>query len=435
MDQKSRRQVITALRKAAAALIGHDAVTIDLKLVEKLESDLRKMTKLYKSVPAEDSPEAVAQWKHIRHLFKTFKDNVETMVYRQAIHMLPRKERNQWAAKQLAETAWPFLMAMNDLFNTVWSPKADTHIPAPWLLKDKRDANIRRYQGHARKFFAALREFIDWSQRVERPLEREAATEKTSFAGVSVVIHKNPGDDDDYGEKMKPRFFEHLRDTIEAVKKAGFASAVEGLTIDLYTEDKTAGSEAAGTYDRYSDTLQIWLWGLEKPDVLIHEIGHRFYYRRLPKNALAEWVDVIKNKRAYMSNDAVVRWVAEVITPLWNSKRAEYTQDDVRKATERALADADEVTMAQFRHLAENLPSYTRDPVAVAETMTSHHSDDAVLVEHVTNYGATNPEEAFAEAFKLYVHKGPGALGEWTRQFFKDIVRSGGAKLRSSKKR
>ena len=48
-----------------------------------------------------------------------------------------------------------------------------------------------------------------------------------------------------------------------------------------------------------------------------------------------------------------------------------------------------------------------------------------IPIEHITNYGNTNAEEAFAEAFKLYIVRGPGKLGEWTRWFFREIVRTG----------
>ena len=54
--------------------------------------------------------------------------------------------------------------------------------------------------------------------------------------------------------------------------------------------------------------------------------------------------------------------------------------------------------------------------------------------EATADYGAFNPSEAFAEAFRLYVTQGPRVLGEWTRQFFRDVVRAGGAaRLRYNK--
>ena len=43
-----------------------------------------------------------------------------------------------------------------------------------------------------------------------------------------------------------------------------------------------------------------------------------------------------------------------------------------------------------------------------------------------------NGEEAFCEAFALWVNQ-RGKLGEWTRAFFKEIVRSGGANIREEK--
>jgi predicted HNH restriction endonuclease len=53
-------------------------------------------------------------------------------------------------------------------------------------------------------------------------------------------------------------------------------------------------------------------------------------------------------------------------------------------------------------------------------------------LEFVTDYAATKPNEAFAEVFAHWVIK-RNTLGEWTRAFFKEIVRSGGANIREEK--
>jgi hypothetical protein len=49
------------------------------------------------------------------------------------------------------------------------------------------------------------------------------------------------------------------------------------------------------------------------------------------------------------------------------------------------------------------------------------------MSEHITDYGAPNPQEAFAEAFALFVTKGPRAIGPWTEALFRKIVHKGTA--------
>ena len=49
------------------------------------------------------------------------------------------------------------------------------------------------------------------------------------------------------------------------------------------------------------------------------------------------------------------------------------------------------------------------------------------------DYGATNPVEAFAEVFRLYVLHGPRAVGPWTRALFREVVRGAGAPLQNPK--
>jgi hypothetical protein len=58
--------------------------------------------------------------------------------------------------------------------------------------------------------------------------------------------------------------------------------------------------------------------------------------------------------------------------------------------------------------------------------------DTWIDLEFTSEYGKTAPNEAFAEVFRKWVGGRKNELGPWTRQFFKDIVRTGGANIRES---
>lgn len=420
--------ISTILLHAAALLDAkRGPIRVDMALHDKLEKDLRAMTKLYKSAPTEDTPEAVKQYLYLKGLFDTFRKNLEGMVSEQIIGQIKEAHRKEWAAEALQKETRRFTTDIRGLFPDHF--RGDAIAPAPWLLKQVRDANIRRYQKTARLFFAALKDFIDWADRVSVAPDREDTAEHTSVAGVPVLIHRR--DEQDFVRSDLAVFFSHLHDAVSKIKRAGFESALEGLIINLRLAGKK-GSDAAGDY-RHGDTdeLNIYPWGLDDPSVLIHEIGHRFYYRRLTAKSRKHWDDMIKGKRSSTTPESVRQWVDEVVRPLF-AKNPGFTPADAVVATERLVEDRDEVTQARYRHLAQNVGSVHREPEKVLESMLRHHSEDPVLVEHITNYGATKPEEAFAEAFKLYVDKGPSYLGPWTRQFFRDISESGGARLRAS---
>ena len=55
-----------------------------------------------------------------------------------------------------------------------------------------------------------------------------------------------------------------------------------------------------------------------------------------------------------------------------------------------------------------------------------------IHIEFITDYAKKNGEEAFCEAFALWVLQ-RGKLGEWTRAFFKEVASSGGANIKEEK--
>ena len=73
-----------------------------------------------------------------------------------------------------------------------------------------------------------------------------------------------------------------------------------------------------------------------------------------------------------------------------------------------------------------------QNKLATEKVLASKNMQNSSAFAALNNYGGgnTNAEEAFAEAFKLYIIRGPGKLGEWTRWFFREIVRTGGATLK-----
>jgi len=452
MDSAQRRQIARALRATAIAIARKSApgvsldlrkpVTVDDRLIESLKSDLRKMTRLYKSIPSTDSPEARKQFWHVRDLFHTFHDNVHDLVFKQILH-----NKKDWEAQHtLREKTGNFLAALK---SGGWQRGSGTMFPTRYQeggrgtpdfshLARFQAQNIRRYQGAAREFFEWLEWWADLQGRLGKSATAPAVVETTNIGGFPIVIHK--GDEKEWMESWGKTYDESLTRVLPAIryiaqkmKQAGLDQALRTMTIHINFNEK-AGGDAAGDYDRWADKLTIYPWGftdvktLER--VLIHEIGHRFYYRHLNQKAIEHWEQTIRDKRAWMTEEAVDAWVDEVIVPL-HAANPSYSVDDVARKTEQVLRGRDEVTQARYRHLAMNA-SAGREPEQARDSMKTFHGKDPVLVEYVTDYGATKPEETFAEAFQLYIIKGPRRLGPWTRQFFKEITRSGGAQVRSS---
>ena len=80
--------------------------------------------------------------------------------------------------------------------------------------------------------------------------------------------------------------------------------------------------------------------------------------------------------------------------------------------------ESDPALQAKYLYLMEHMPGYTTEEKEIVEHHIKFNKGDRVNLEELTDYGATNPSEAFAEAFLNYVEKGPKALNPWIRNFF-----------------
>lgn len=419
-----------ALRAATHVLTAKEQ-KLDLALAKQLEKDLRVLTKIYRDIPTDDSPEALKRFREARKIFSTYANNLEQTVYKKILGLKDEEGQKSWHANDLRSKAWTFIIDIGDSSNfpTSWSYRTEEYEDAPWELKsgrNNRDKNIRRYQKAAREFFVSLREYAER----EGGLKMQDPYETTDIAGFRVVIHNKNRYDNDYNEKSLRETLSRLHDFKKQIKRAGFDRFFDDLQVHVSFDNSGKGSFTAGAYEPKTDKLTLYPLGLTRTgDTFIHEFGHRFYFQNLSINARKVWEQVIGDKITHVSDRAVDLWVDKYLAP-FHKKTGGYLPDRREMEALVKRSDEDEVMKAQLAYLADHNPTYTDE----LEKIRKHHKrnvGDKVMIEHITDYGAENPLEAFAEAFKLYVMKGPGRLGPWTRQFFKDISRSGGARIRS----
>lgn len=315
------------------------AYRLDANTVKQWKSDLRRMTKIYKSLPFPEAfskdPAIDAKWVEAERLFKTFLENLQGILWQG--NLLRDKG---WIEKEIQDAGSDAIYSIRDHF---LFPKYREGGFEYAKIRNERDTNIRRYQKSFNRLFKAL------DKMVEVQGEREVLDpyEKTRVGPANVVIHNkgrktgNP-DHDETMEWFIKSSIVMLDRTFKMVQRRGFGKALPGLTIHIKLDRR---SDAAMTYDHDGDDVTIYQGGLGNVDELVHEIGHRHWYRVLGSNARRYWSDMWKEHK---------------------------------------------------------LPT--------------------------TSYGDTKDLEAYAEAFKLYVFKGPNALKPMTRQVFENTV-SGGRKL------
>ena len=214
------------------------------------------------------------------------------------------------------------------------------------------------------------------------------------------------------------------------IQIAGFGKCIEGLTVDLdFGLTGESGDMVNGEYNMNKDMLKLYGAGMTQ-DTFTHELGHRFWYRELPSNAKKHWQDTIKSKKVSIAHKDVEDYVEKYF-----NKYGEKLHK--RKAGLRVIDKKEDnaETRAKFKAL-QMTPVYSVENRKEVVTKLADKwvgPGKEIPIEHITSYGNTNAEEAFAEAFKLYIIRGPGKLGEWTRWFFREIVRTGGANINEMK--
>lgn len=398
------------------------------------------MTKIYRDLDADvpyDADEqrvraAEAAWQQARKLFRNFRENFVEWVYKE---LLPKETSDRPATfmeKEIRKSAWDFRYVLDDyeLFPAQHSSKS----PDWSKFRREREKNIKRYQGKATKALKDIDEYL--STKPEEKLERRAPVEHMEVGGVHVVI-LNFGRDDDDDENLDA-FLRGLRDHVGEIRQAGFAGAVKGLTVTVDFDQQAKDWDTDGKYTPATDTLTMYPLGLAGEGSghgsFVHECGHRFYFRELPTGARNHWEEVLQSRSVDITQDDVRRFAELVSRKVNPAKLWEMMGDDdrLRAALPDARGPEDE---AKFRELCRLplMPWHVKEfDRAAYERLLSSRVGEPVQIEEITDYGNTNPMEAFAETFRLWVTKGARSVKPWTREFFRTICRSGGAKLASS---
>jgi hypothetical protein len=418
-------------------IISEDKVKVDNNAVKKWAKDLRVLTKAYKSIgDNSEDPQTIKDFKKVRRAFGKFQENFEEWVYKFFLkHKFigaKGKQMETWEEKEVREKCWGAVTGLGGNFPEMWDFIDKKHRVSPHKLAKERETNIRRYRSQFREGIKALLQYI----AIEGDQEREKPIEQAQIGPVKLVIHnfKRKGGTEQ-GEASRETSFKKLVGGIKSwskqIQKAGFGKCIDGLVVDLdfgLTSDNS-GDLVSGEYYMNKDMLKLYGCGMTQ-DTFTHELGHRFWYREIPSNAKKHWQDTIKSKKLSIDRKDVEDYVEKY----WN-KYGERIHK--RKAGLRVIDKKEDnaETKAKFKVL-QMTGVYSADNRKDVVTKLADRwvgPGKEIPIEHITTYGQTNAEEAFAEAFKLYIIRGPGKLGEWTRWFFQEIVRTGGANINENK--
>ena len=411
-------------------------VTITKADLEVWRRDLRRMTKIYRSIGTASEENRHAYFVEARKLFHIFTNGFENWVYTVVLPRLKKREEEGYFEREVRVKAWSALLALGhpDMFPIAWNYRTDKHEDAPHIIAGKVDTNIRRYQKAVNDALDMIGDYIeDQERRTEKPVERRE-TEHLEVAGMNVVIpglgrwedHKEETWDQDIES-----FLRNLRTFANKIHRSGFGGGLRGLTLYVEVADpKTRMSPTdltAGQYNPGSDSLEVFPLGFIESDggTFTHEVGHRIWFKQLPNNARAHWTEVMAARSVTITKEDIDVFVDRYIKPFFKGERYEYAPYDQVERLVRER-ETDEEQRAKFLELSQHQGPHNDGVEGIHQHLLKFENGEKIDLEEISEYARTSPVEAFAEAFRTWVLKGPSHLGEWTRQFFERIVKSRG---------
>jgi hypothetical protein len=313
-------------------------------------------------------------------------------------------------------------------------------------------------QATARRLRRIHRKLAASAKRGTEDVSHEERLETQQVGAVQLQVSRHEAT-----PEMARSLAHDLREAQGRMKRAGFHEAYKGgrVTLKKHAREHEAGRspflaprfEARYMRDgRSADTVEwntnsLGTLGEHEETVasIVHEFGHRHYYRNLPSRAVEGW-DAESARMVNVAREDVDK-LADYTARFASDAQRDGATYSERLGTESAFSERVRAHITNDPDLdPETRALYTAMVGVVGEDLESrltttwahpgdrqHGLDDVrkemhrvldgkpVPVHWTTQYGSTEPEEAYAEAFKLYVMRGPRALGPRTRKFFEHI--------------
>lgn len=275
--------------------------------------------------------------------------------------------------------------------------------------------------------------------------------EQFDVSGVRVVVasHNRP-------QSQIRAAVDKIRMAVDLIRRTGVGASLRDLVIKIFPKEYVSNSRACAFYVLSSKEIHLTpeFFGRNCSGLgtIIHEVGHRFYYVLVNDGALKGWETEIAQRQHTLTQEDINH--AGGLVRAWLAHTAKHPEYETLSRMDRLLAaeayaaeyPADgpkqrAVQRAILRQVAWKSHGRKASQVSDLMNIPSLVEQASYMMEPTdkgrsTDYGATNPWEAFAEVFKLYVLHGPRAVGPWTRALFREIARSGAnAPLRNPKPR
>ena len=278
------------------------------------------------------------------------------------------------------------------------------------------------------KYWDYTREFVSFVET--RDTEHEGTL---SVGPWTVSLFTSPRDD--WNEEKIGKLRHILESTTKILSSMGFG-AVSGGTVFAYPSKTLPGaSRSHGAYASYSPSLDMMSLAVDGSvdhvtHALVHESGHRVYFKIMSGNARKEWENFFESESGPPNVDDIIkRWEA-FANQKGNPEAEKYGRFTPYFGSELRKTDPD--MFMWMGMILDKLPE--RDEVdrmtgapkkgtkSGLDILIENRAKIKVFLHPVSIYSGTNPEELFAEIFAAWGTEGPGRVAEIVRDMFKRVL-------------
>ena len=290
------------------------------------------------------------------------------------------------------------------------------------IWNNDRDYFYQKTGREIRNVISLLKKVLDYYQG---QIPEKAKIEYYKIQGVDVEFAYNEMIDQKYVQQTIKKFISLVKEVVPIIATSKkVAASLKSLLVKYDMADtfynQYKNSLIAGYYYEQKDFIAIRYLGIDK-HTLIHEIGHRYYHRFMPKKYSEIWANYIQNKYVEINEDII----KEFTKIFWQCYQQEKYDDELTKITLQGIGEdmkkyfTDTFMLSVFIPALKIVGGLNGTPISTKwEKEHPKRKDQAgwlidwfidrlkreekINLLFTSDYGNMNPKEAYAETFAQF---------------------------------